>query len=140
MSYKPYKPGKALLYSVLIWLIGFFWGTLVFMTPALMDLQSIPYISKYPAISFPLIAAYFIIGCLLARDYLGGTDKKAAEGLRFGVLIFLVNFILDVLIYFILFNSKDYFAYFSIWFSYIMFIAYPWLIGLWFERKKGTQR
>ena len=135
MSYRPYKPGKALLYSILIWLIGFFWGTFVFMTPALMDLQGIPYISKYPAISFPLIAAYFIIGFLLTRDYLEGTDKKAAEGLRFGVVILLVNLILDVLIYFVLFNGQDYFAYFSIWFSYIMSIAYPWLIGQWLERK-----
>ncbi len=137
MSYRPYKPGKALLYSILIWLIGFFWGTMVFMTPALMELPDVPYISKYPAISFPLTAAYFVIDWLITREYLGDTDKKAAEGLRFGAVILLINFILDILIYFILFNSQDYFAYFSIWFSYIMFIAYPWLIGLWLERKTG---
>ena len=140
MSYKPYKSWKALLYSVLIWLIGFIWGTMVFMTPALMELPVVPYISKYPAISFPLIAAYFIIGFLITRDYLGDTEKKASEGLRFAAMIFIVNFILDVLIYFILFKSQDYFFYFSIWFSYTMSIAYPWLIGLWLERKKGIQR
>ncbi len=135
MSYKPYKPGKALLYSVLIWLIGLFWGTIVFMTPALMNLPSVPYISKYPAISAPLIVAYCIIGFLLTRDYLEGTIDKAAEGLKFGVVILLVNFILDVLIYFILFNSPDYFAYFSIWFSYLIGIAVPWFTGRWLERK-----
>ncbi len=140
MSCIPYKPWKVLLYSILIWLIGFIWGTIVFMTPALMELPAVPYISKYPAISFPLIAAYFIIGFLITRDYLGDTEKKASEGLRFGAMILIVNFILDVLIYFILFKSQDYFNYFSIWFSYIMSIAYPWLIGRWLERQKGIKR
>lgn len=39
-------------------------------------------------------AVYFIILFILARKYVGDTDKKAAEGLKFGAVIFLVNFIL----------------------------------------------
>ncbi|VVB95511.1 Uncharacterised protein [uncultured archaeon] len=129
MTYMPYKSGKALLYAVLIWLFGFIWGTIVFMTPALMNIQTVPYISKYPAVSFPLIAAYFIILFILAGKYLGDTDKKAAEGLKLGVSIFLVNIILDALVYYILFQGSDYFAYFSIWFFYMMSIIFPWLLG-----------
>ncbi len=136
MSYIPYKPGKALLYAVLIWLIGFIWGTIVFMTPALKNIPTVPYISKYPAVSFPLIAAYFILLFILAGKYLGDTDKKAAEGLKLGVSIFLVNIILDTLVYYILFQGSDYFAYFSIWFFCMMSILFPWFIGRRLERKK----
>jgi len=135
MSFKPYKPAKAMWYAFFIWLIGFAWGTIVFMVPALINLPTIPYISKYPAVSAPLIVAYFIIGFLLIREYLRDTDKKATEGLKFGAAIFLVNIIMDALIYFMMFKSEDYFAYFSIWFFYIMSIVYPWFIGRWLERK-----
>jgi hypothetical protein len=135
MSWKPYKPGKALSYAVLLWIIGFVWGTFVFMTPVLKNLQEIPYISKYPAVSAPLIAAYFIILLILTKKYVGDTDKKAAEGLKFGAVIFLVNFILDALIYYIIFKSPDYFAYFSIWFYYAMAVAVPWFTGRRLERK-----
>jgi hypothetical protein len=131
----PYKPGKALLYAVLLWLIGFVWGSIVFMTPVLKNMLEIPYISKYPAISAPLIVAYFIILFLLTRKYLVGMDNKAAEGLKLGAVIFLVNFILDALIYFIMFRSPDYFDYVSIWFSYAIALAIPWLTGRWLERK-----
>ncbi len=135
MSYALYKPVKALWYAVLIWLIGFVWGTIVFMTPALKDIPAIPYVSKYPAISAPLIVAYFIIIFLLTRQYLEDTNKKAAEGLKFGATIFLLNFILDALVYVVLFKSSDYFAYFSIWLSYILAVAVPWFTGRWLERK-----
>lgn len=110
MTYMPYKPGKALMYAVLVWLIGFIWGTIIFMTPALKNIQAIPYVSKYPAVSFPLIAAYFIILFIFAGKYLEDTDKKAAEGLKLGMSIFLVNIIL-------------------------MSILLPWFIGRRLERK-----
>ena len=135
MSYAPYKPGKALWYALLLWLIGFIWGMIVFMTPALKDIPAIPYISKYPAISAPLTVAYFIILFLLTKRYLEDTDKKATEGLKFGLTVFLLNFILDALVYVVLFRSSAYFAYFSIWLCYILAIAVPWFTGRWFERK-----
>ncbi len=131
----PYKPGKVLLYALLFWLIGFIWGTIVFMMPALKDIPTIPYISKYPAISAPLIVAYFIIIFLLTKRYLSDTDKKAIEGLKFGMAIFLVNIILDALVYVIMLKSSDYFAYFPIWLFYILAIAVPWFTGRWLENK-----
>lgn len=105
------------------------------MTPALKDIPAIPYISKYPAVSAPLTVAYFIIIFLLTKRYLEDTDKKAAEGLKFGLTIFLLNFILDALVYVVLFRSSDYFAYSSIWLSYILAVAVPWFNGIWLERK-----
>ncbi len=137
MSYAPYKPLKALWYAVLLWLIGFIWGTIVFMAPALKDIPTIPYISKYPAVSAPLTVVYFIIIFLLTKRYLADTDKKAAEGLKFGLTIFLLNFILDALVYVVLFRSSDYFAYFSIWLSYAISVAVPWFAGRRLERKTG---
>jgi hypothetical protein len=137
MPYAPYKPVKALWYAVLLWLIGFVWGTIVFMTPALKDIPTIPYISKYPAVSAPLIVAYFIIIFLLTKRYLESADKKAAEGLKFGLAIFFLNFILDALVYVVLLRSSDYFAYFSIWLSYAISVAVPWFAGRRLERKTG---
>ncbi len=135
MSYAPYKPLKALWYAVLLWLIGFVWGMIVFMTPALKDIPAVPYISKYPAVSAPLIVAYFIIIFLLTKRYLGDADKKAAEGLKLGAAIFLVNIILDALVYVVLLKSSDYFTYFSIWLFYILAIAVPWFTGRRLENK-----
>lgn len=135
MSWKPYKPGKVLSYAFLLWLIGFIWGTIVFMLPVLKNLSEIPYISKYPAVSAPLLAVYFIILFILARKYVEDTDKKAAEGLKFGAVIFIVNFILDILIYYIMFKSADYFAYVSIWFYYAMAVAVPRYTGRRLEKK-----
>lgn len=139
MLYKPYKPGKALWYALLLWLIGFVWGIVVFTVPALKDIPAIPYISKYPAVSAPLIVVYVIIIFLLTRRYLEDTDKKAIEGLKFGMAVFLVNIILDAMVYVIMLKSPDYFAYFSIWLFYILAIAVPWFTGRWLESKNGRQ-
>src|SRR6266699_4421238 len=43
------KPAEALAYALLIWFVGFAWGTVVFMTPALKNISPIPYVSRYPA-------------------------------------------------------------------------------------------
>jgi hypothetical protein len=48
----PQKRFKAFGLAVLIWLVGFVWGSIVFMTPTLKATQPIPYISSNPAISF----------------------------------------------------------------------------------------
>jgi len=43
----PFKIGKALIYAVLLWTIGFVWGSIVFMTPALKTVAAIPQQSGY---------------------------------------------------------------------------------------------
>jgi hypothetical protein len=129
LSYKPYKLGKSLGYAFLIWIIGFIWGITVFMIPLLNNIASIPYISKFPAISAPLIIVYIILLYFLTRNYLQDTEFKANEGLMFGITIFVVNLVLDFVAYIILFKSTDYYAYLSIWISYALAILIPWLIG-----------
>lgn len=129
MSYRPYKLGRALSYAVLIWVIGFVWGTIVFMVPTLKNLPSVPYVSKYPAISVVVLVVYLVLVFFLAKGYLKASDEKIAEELKFGITLFLVNIVLDALVYVILFKGKDYFAYLSIWFAYAIFIAIPWLTG-----------
>jgi hypothetical protein len=51
----PFRIGKALIYAILLWVIGFVWGSIVFMTPALKTVSAIPYVSSNPAISFPIL-------------------------------------------------------------------------------------
>jgi hypothetical protein len=51
----PQRTGRAIAYAVLIWITGFAWGSVVFMTPSLKSVSSILYVSRYPAISFPVL-------------------------------------------------------------------------------------
>jgi hypothetical protein len=126
----PERIGRALGYSVLIWLSGFVWGSVVFMTPALRNIAAIPYISRYPAISFPLLLLWLLIAYLLARSYLKVTADKATEGLRLGVLFAVVNFILDLLVLVLLFkNGLAYLASLTVWLAYFILLTVPWLTG-----------
>jgi len=99
------------------------------MMPTLKGLPSIPYVSKYPAISVPLIVLYVILSYLMAKSYLDLAGDRPTEGLKFGVTIFLLSILLDVLIYVVLFMSSDYFAYISIWLAYAILIGIPWITG-----------
>ncbi|MFQ5616710.1 MAG: hypothetical protein ACE5GO_09690 [Anaerolineales bacterium] len=114
----PYKFGKAILFSLLVWIVGFAWGSIIFMTP-LNDLPPIPYVSSSPAISFPLLVIMPLASYLLAKPYLKDAQDKRQEGLRFGVTIILVNFILDLLIIVALFaGGAVYFASLTVWLGY----------------------
>jgi hypothetical protein len=52
-THMPFKIRKALICAVLLWVVGFVWGSFVFMTPALKTVSAIPYVSSNPAVSFP---------------------------------------------------------------------------------------
>ena len=126
----PERIGRALGYAVLIWLSGFVWGSVVFMTPALRNIAAIPYVSRYPAISFPLLLLWLLIAYLLARSYLKVTTDKATEGLRLGVLFAVVNFVLDLLVLVLLFkNGFTYFASLTVWLAYFILLTVPWFTG-----------
>jgi hypothetical protein len=126
----PEKAGRALAYAVLIWFIGFVWGSVVFMTPALKRIAAIPYVSRYPAISFPLLIVWLLIAFILARSYLKTTTDKAKEGLRLGVMFAVVNFVLDLLVLVLLFkNGLSYFASLTVWLAYVILLSVPWLTG-----------
>ena len=127
----PERIGRALAYSLLIWITGFIWGTVVFMTPALRNVAPIPFVSRYPAISFPLLFAWPVLAYLLARSYLKTTSgDKAAEGLKLGFTFAIVNFLLDLLVLVILFkNGFAFFAYLTIWLAYFILLIVPWLTG-----------
>ena len=125
----PYKFGKAILFSFVVWLVGFVWGMIIFMTP-LMALSPIPFISSSPAISFPLLVIMPLVSFLLARSYLKEAADKPLEGLKFGVTMFLVNIVLDFLVIVLLFaGGLGFFAYLSIWLGYILVSAVPYLVG-----------
>lgn len=102
----PQSSGRALAYALLIWITGFVWGTVVFMTPALKGVSSIPYVSRYPLISLPLLLLWPFVAYLLARSYLKTTSGDlASEGLKLGLRFALVNFFLDLLVLVLLFKN-----------------------------------
>ncbi|MGH9871178.1 MAG: hypothetical protein ACRD9S_01790 [Pyrinomonadaceae bacterium] len=126
----PARVGRALAYAVLIWITGFVWGMVVFMTPALKSISSIPYVSRYPAISFPVLILWLLITYLLARSYLKTAPDKATEGLRLGLLFAAVNFILDLLVLVLLFKTGFvYFASLTVWLAYFILLTVPWFTG-----------
>jgi len=126
----PQRFGRALGYAVLIWVIGFVWGSVVFMTPALTNVSSIPYVSRYPAISFPLLIIWLLLVYPLAKSYLRSTSGDAREGLKLGITFAGVNLLLDLLILVLLFkNGLGYFAYVTVWLAYLILLIGPWLVG-----------
>lgn len=126
----PQRIGKALGYSVLIWIVGFVWGSVVFMTPALKSFAAIPYVSRYPAISFPLLLLWLILGYVLARSYLKTVNDKGSEGFKLGVMFAVVNLVLDLLVLVLLFkNGLAYFASLTVWLAYFILLIVPWLTG-----------
>jgi len=126
----PQKLFKALGFAILIWIIGFVWGSIVFMTPALKSVTPIPYISSNPAISFPILLMWLPLIYFLARNYLSTVTNPAGEGLKLGLVFSGVNFLLDVVVLVLLLKAGvGYFAAATIWLAYFLLILIPWLTG-----------
>ena len=138
----PYKPIKALAFALLIWLVGFIWGSVVFMTPALKATPPIPYISSNPAISFPILLIWTVLALLLSRNYLKGAFDQAREGLRLGIMFALVNFVLDlVVLVFLLKTGVKYFVSGSVWFALCdTLILIPWITGRTLEKSAANPK
>ena len=126
----PYKIWKALLYAVLLWLIGFIWGSVVFMTPALKTVRPIPYVSSNPAISLPILIIWLVVTYLLARNYLKATPDTVSEGLRLGIMLSVVNAVLDLLVLVVLLKAPlTYFISLTVWVGYFILLMIPWNVG-----------
>lgn len=126
----PFRVGKALVYAVLLWVIGFVWGSVVFMTPALKSVSPIPYVSSNPAISFPILLIWLVVTYLLAKSYLKTADDKADQGLKLGLMFSVVNFVLDLLVLVLLLKTGfSYFISLTVWFGYVMLLMIPWITG-----------
>jgi len=114
----------------LLWAIGFVWGSIVFMTPALKTVAAIPYVSSNPAISFPILISWLIVTYLLAKSYLKAAGDKAAEGLKLGIMFSVVNLALDLLALVLLLKAGfGYFVSLTVWLGYFMLFIIPWIAG-----------
>ena len=126
----PYRLAKALIYAVLLWVIGFVWGSIAFMTPALKTVAAIPYVSSNPAISFPILFIWFIVTYLLAKSYLKAAGDKIAEGLKLGIMFSVMNVVLDLLVLVVLLKAGlSYFISLTVWLGYFMLFMIPWMVG-----------
>ncbi|PYS66060.1 MAG: hypothetical protein DMF76_01255 [Acidobacteria bacterium] len=126
----PQRIWKAFAYAIVIWIIGFVWGSIVFMTPSLKGARPIPYISNNPAISFPILIVWLPVTYLLAKDYLKASPQRMVEGLKLGLMFSVVNLILDLMILVLLLKAG--FAYFislTVWLGYLLLLIVPWLTG-----------
>ncbi|MBI2426610.1 MAG: hypothetical protein HYV34_02075 [Candidatus Kerfeldbacteria bacterium] len=125
MITKPYQLGKCLAHALLLWIVGFVWGMVVFLTPALKDIASVPYISKFPAVTIPLLIVYIFSVSFLAKRYLQKATDKTAEAWKYGITLLVVSFVLDLLVIVLAFKSYDYFSYLSIWLAYAVLVFVP---------------
>ncbi len=126
----PFKIGKALIYAVLLWVVGFVWGSIVFMTPALKTVAAIPYVSSNPAISFPILFIWLIVTYQLAKSYLKAAGDKVSEGLKLGIMFSVVNVLLDLFVLVLLLKAGfSYFNSLTVWLGYFMLLIIPWVAG-----------
>ncbi|HLN99153.1 MAG TPA: hypothetical protein VK208_11885 [Pyrinomonadaceae bacterium] len=126
----PERIARALAYAFLIWITGFVWGSIVFITPALKNIATIPYVSRYPAISFPLLLLWIPLAYMLARSYLKVTTNKANEGIKLGFVFAVTNLVLDLLVIVLLFkNGLTYFGSLTVWLAYLILLTAPWFAG-----------
>ena len=132
----PFKLGKALIYAILLWIVGFVWGSIVFMTPALKAVAAIRYVSSNPAISFPILFIWLIVTYLLAKSYLKAASDKAAEGLKLGIMFSIVNVLLDLFVLVLLLKAGfGYFVSLTVWLGYFMLFIIPWIAGRSLQKK-----
>jgi hypothetical protein len=122
----PQKFGLALTFATLLWLLGFVWGSIVFMVPSLKSIASIPYVSGNPAISFPILITWIPMAYFLARIYLRRATNSRNEALNLGRLFAIVNVVLDTLVIVLLFGaSMAYFASLTVWLGYALLALIP---------------
>ncbi len=132
----PFKIGKALIYAVLLWVVGFVWGSIVFMTPALKTVTPIPYVSSNPAISFPILFIWLIVTYLLAKSYLKAAGDKVSEGPKLGIMFSVVNVVLDLFVLVLLLKAGfGYFVSLTVWLGYFMLFIIPWIAGRSLQKK-----
>lgn len=121
---------KGVGFAILIWIAGFVWGSVVFMTPALKATPPIPCISRNPAISFPILLIWIPLVYFLARAHLSKVNEPDREGLKLGLIFAATNLVLDTLVLIVLLKAgAGYFASATVWLAYSLLLIIPWLTG-----------
>jgi len=133
----PKKFGKAIGYSIVLWMVGIIWGSIVFMVPSWKDVAEVPYISQNPVMSIPNLIFYLILIYFFSKSYLKGIEDKKSGAGKFALTMFVVNLILDNL-FIILFAGDwpNYLATLSVVFAYLMMIIIPMHAAERLQRKK----
>jgi hypothetical protein len=125
-----FRFAKAIAYAVIIWIVGFIWGSIVFMTPALKQTPRIPFVSSNPAISFPILLIWAVLTYVLAQRFLKKSADPANDGLKLGMTFVVVNLVLDLVVLVSLLKAGfGYFISLTVWTAYAMILIVPWLTG-----------
>jgi hypothetical protein len=98
---------------------------IVFLTPPLKGIPSVPFVSKFPAVSVPLLIVYVFLIYYLAKRYLARAVDQRAEAWKYGISLVLVSIILDTLVIVVALKGHDYFSYLSIWVAYALLLFVP---------------
>jgi hypothetical protein len=123
----PNRPGRAIAFAVLLWIVGFAWGSIVFMTPSLKAAAPIPFVSTNPWISFPILLAWLPLAYFLARTCLVPAPAPASEGLKLGLVFAITNVVLDLVAIFK--TGFAYFASLTVIAGYALLLLVPWAVG-----------
>jgi len=130
VSDKPFRLTLAFGHAILIWIVGFIWGSVVFMVPQWKAIKAIPYISTNPAISVPILLVWLPLTYVLAHHFLQSSSTPAFDGLKLGLVFVGVDIILDLAILVIALGAGlGYFVALSVWTGYGLIFAIPPIIG-----------
>jgi hypothetical protein len=111
-------------------MIGFVWGSIVFMVPTLKNASPIPFVSSNPWISFPILLIWLPTSYLLARRYLRSVQDPPAEGQQLGLVFCVVNVMLDFLVLVVALDAGfRYFASLTVIAGYALLFLVPWSVG-----------
>ena len=106
------------------------WGSVVFMTPAWKNTRPIPFVSKNPLISFPILGTWLPLTILIAWGLLRSSEDKTADGIKLGITLSVVNVVLDFMVLVLILKAGlSYFVSLTVWLGYVILLAVPWLTG-----------
>ena len=124
------NPGRAISYALALPSVGFVWGALSANVASLRSARPIPRFARNRAVALPILVAWALLAYLLAKRYLTMTGGGAAEGLRLGVVFFMVALVFDLLVVAgIVGEGRRHFTQPVLWLAYALLVVVPWAVG-----------
>lgn len=118
--------GMAIVYSISIWLVGFAWGSAVFMIPVIRDVSPVAFVSTNLFISIPIVILWAILAKRLTRRYVAKSVTPRNDAQFLGTCFVSINAILDLFVLVIGFGvGLQYFTFLSVWVAYAVLLIIP---------------
>ncbi|HRY09961.1 MAG: hypothetical protein KC544_08050 [Gemmatimonadetes bacterium] len=130
MQILPTRPVSATSWGLAFWIVGMVAGIVVYAVPRLKATPPVHGLSANPWITLMILAAWIAMAWFLARSRLPKAADPTAEGLRLGILLCVVNVLLDLAIVVKAMGTGGaFYRYLGPWLAYASLVVVPWLVG-----------